>query len=90
MLIKIIYFEQFFIIWKGLNLIDSFKFESRLVKIIDKIAPLEHFSKQNVTNSNPPAHIKYKINKRSRLLKKMNKNPTSSIDTRQTIKQSKH
>ena len=61
-------------------------FESKLVEIIDKLAPLELFSTPNANNSNPPPHIKNKINKRSRLLKKLNKNPATSIDTRQSIK----
>ena len=62
-------------------------FESKLIEIVDNIAPLEPVRALN-SNSKlyQPPHIKNKINKRSRLLKKLNSNPNSSISTRQEIK----
>ena len=62
-------------------------FESVLVNIVDKIAPLElqNETKQNIYD-HPPPHIKNKINKRARLLKKCRTNPTLTVNTRQLIK----
>ena len=61
-------------------------FESKLVKIIDKLAPPElSLQKQNIKINTPP-HIKNKMNKRSRLLKKFNANPTTLTRNRNEIK----
>ena len=51
------------------------EFESNLVKVIDKIAPLQLLSQIEKDKSKPPPHIKNKINKRNRLLKNLNRGP---------------
>ena len=62
-------------------------FESKLINIIDSIAPIEQVRVFNSTcKSSQPPHIRNKINKRARLLKKYNSNPSSSINTRHEIK----
>ena len=45
-------------------------FESNLVEIVDDLAPFERVSETKNFTINPPKHIKNKINKRNRLLKK--------------------
>ena len=50
------------------------EFEGKLVKIVDKLAPLQTVTQIEREKSKPPAHIKNKINKRNRLCKKSNIN----------------
>ena len=50
-------------------------FESKLIEIVDILAPLELIKEMNYNKINPPSGIKNKINKRSRLLKKIKTHP---------------
>ena len=45
-------------------------FESKLIEVVDILAPIEKIKANAINNNTPPAHIKNKINKRNRLLKK--------------------
>ena len=60
-------------------------FESKLIEIVDLLAPLEPVKDIQNTKTHPPTYIKTKINRRNRLLKniKSNNNPN---DTRLAIK----
>ena len=60
-------------------------FESKLIEITDKIAPLEKVGTNKIFKITPPRHIKNKINRRNRLLKKIKSNPNPQ-STRQEIK----
>ena len=51
-------------------------FESLLVDIVDQVAPLEKIGNNEPSKNFIPAHIKNKINKRDRLLKKTIPNNT--------------
>ena len=61
------------------------EFESKLVEIVDIIAPLQPLHQIEKNRSRPPPHIKNKLNKRNRLLKKLKNDP--SHETRSVIKQ---
>ena len=50
-------------------------FESKLIEITDLVAPLELIKDKTLSKFSPPRAIKNKINKRSRLLKKIKTNP---------------
>ena len=62
-------------------------FESQLIEIIDFLAPLELVSEKQQSTIQPPRHIKTKINKRNRLLKKLhtNQNPETVRPTIKTL-----
>ena len=61
------------------------EFESKLVEIVDIIAPLQPLHQIEKNRSRPPPHIKNKLNKRNRLLKKLKNDPNH--ETRSVIKQ---
>ena len=62
-------------------------FESKLIEVVDNIAPPELAnSLQSNSKSSQPPHIRNKINKRARLLKKCSTNPNNCLNTRQEIK----
>ena len=54
------------------------EFESKLVKVVDKITPLTEFINSKVKTKLPNT-IKHKINKRKRLLKQRKRSPTDDI-----------
>ena len=60
-------------------------FESKLIEVTDLVAPIELLSSISQNKINPPRHIKTKINRRNRLLKKSNNN-NNALNTRQEIK----
>ena len=70
----------------GIDDVQNFwnEFESKLVRIIDEIAPMATFH-GNVIKEKAPKAIKNKINKRNRLLKSFRENPSS--DLKKSIKQ---
>ena len=51
------------------------KFESKLVKIVDELAPFQPQKQIEHDRAKPPPSIKDKINKRNRLKKNLNVNP---------------
>ena len=61
-------------------------FESNLVEIIDKIAPLQLDKEIKFDKSKPTPHIKNKINKRNRLLKKLATGSNTNPNLKTTIK----
>ena len=61
-------------------------FESNLVEIIDKIAPLQLEKEIKSDKSKPTPYIKNKINKHNRLLKKLGTCSNPNPDVRTTIK----
>ena len=61
-------------------------FESKLTEVVDKIAPFELEKDLKKNKIHLPAKIKTKINKRARLLKNCNKNPTTTPVIKQKIK----
>ena len=56
-------------------------FESKLIEVTDLVAPIELLSSISQNKINPPRHIKTKINRRNRLLKKSNNN-NNALNTR--------
>ena len=54
------------------------EFESKLVEVVDFLAHLQPLRLIEKDKAKPPAHIKNKINKRNRLLNKLNVNPSNS------------
>ena len=62
--------------------------------IVDRLAPFQPITQIEKDKSNaPPPHIKNKINKRNRLLKKLNKNPNNlepKLEIKQLNKEIKH
>ena len=62
------------------------EFESKLVEIIDELAPFQPQKQIEQDRAKPPPSVKNKINKRNRLLKKLNLNP-QNIEVRSVIKQ---
>ena len=62
------------------------KFESKLVEIIGVLALFQTRKQIEHDRAKPPPSIKNKINKRNRLLKKLNLNP-QNVEVRSVIKQ---
>jgi hypothetical protein len=60
-------------------------FESKVIETIDKLAPMQLISEIEKDKSKPPPHIKTKLNRRNRLLKKLKHGPPST-DIRSALK----
>ena len=61
-------------------------FKSNLIKIVDNLCPITETIRKPHSISNPPSHIKRKMNRRNNQIKKL-KSPTINItDTRMEIK----
>ena len=62
------------------------EFESKLIEVVDLLAPLQPITQIERDKIQPPPHIKNKLNKRNRLIKKLRYGPVSP-EVRTVLKQ---